>query len=273
MVSMEQRQLGQSGLSLPVVGMGTWKTFDVQDPAAVAARRKVVDVALEHGSNLFDSSPMYGAAERVLSAGLSGRRDQALVATKVWTPDDDEAAAQIQRALDYYAGRVDIYQVHNLVAWPTRLATLERLRDKQQVRAVGITHHEHPAFDELMNVMRTGRVTCIQVPYNLHDRLVEQAVLPLAAELGIGVLVMRPLQQGTLATRQPSAEQLEPLRAFGVSTWSQALLKWILSDTRVTAIIPATSSPAHAADNASAGSPPWFGAEERAYVARLAEQA
>src|SRR5450432_3369606 len=118
---MEKRWLGTSGLEVPVVGMGTWKTFDVKDAHAIAQRRGVVDMALELGLNLFDSSPMYGAAEHVLGVTLEGRRDRALVATKVWTPDDAEAERQIQRALTYFGGIVDVYQVHNLVAWPKRL--------------------------------------------------------------------------------------------------------------------------------------------------------
>jgi aryl-alcohol dehydrogenase-like predicted oxidoreductase len=269
---MERRQLGRSGLRVPVVGMGTWKTFDVQDAAAVAQRRTVVDVALRDGSNLFDSSPMYGAAERVLGQALAGRRDRAIVATKVWTPDDAEAERQIQRALGFYEGHVDIYQVHNLVAWPKRLARLEQLRDQDRVDVVGITHYEHAAFDELMQVMRSGRVGSIQIPYNVRDRVVEQAVLPLAAELGIGVLVMQPLGVGALAARAPADKALAPLASFGVRSWSQALLKWIVSDPRVTAVIPATSKTEHAEQNAAAGEPPWFGPDERAYVARLAEQ-
>jgi aryl-alcohol dehydrogenase-like predicted oxidoreductase len=269
---MELRRLGTSGLDVPVVGMGTWKTFDVRDRQAVAQRRTVVDIALEHGSSLFDSSPMYGAAEQVLGTALAGRREQALVATKVWTPDDAEAERQIEAALSYFGGLVDLYQVHNLVAWPTRLATLEKRRDAGLVRAVGATHYQHSAFAELMDIMRSGRISCVQVPYNALDRVVEQRLLPLAAELGIGVIVMRPLGAGALAVRSPRPEQLQPLGVFGVVTWPQALLKWLLSDSRVTTVIPATSSPEHARQNAEAGAPPWFGVEERAYVARLAEE-
>jgi aryl-alcohol dehydrogenase-like predicted oxidoreductase len=268
---LDQRSLGGSGLSVPVVGMGTWKTFDVSRPADIEQRRVVVNVALEHGCNLFDSSPMYGAAEQVLGLLLEGRRDRALIATKVWTPDDREAERQVERALGYFGGLVDIYQVHNLVAWPARLALLERLRDTGQVRAVGITHYAHSAFGDLMSIMRSGRVSSIQIPYNLLDRAVEQAVLPLAAELGIGVLVMRPLGTGPLARQTVPADSLRALAAFGVHTWSQALLKWLLSDPRVTSVLPATSNPEHARSNALAGDPPWFGPEERAYVARLAE--
>src|SRR6185437_4220628 len=107
---MERRRLGNSGLDVPVVGMGTWKTFDVAAPAEQAERRAVVDAALESGTDFFDSSPMYGAAERVLGAALERRREQALVATKVWTADDAEAEAQIQRALSYFGGLIDVYQ-------------------------------------------------------------------------------------------------------------------------------------------------------------------
>src|SRR5438132_124261 len=125
---------------------------------------------------------------------------------------------------------------------------------------------------EMMQIMRSGRITCIQVPYNVEDRAVEQVVLPLAAELDIGVLVMRPLGQGVLAAKSPPTEAIQCLTSFGVTTWPQALLKWVLSDTRVTAVLPATSSVRHAQQNAAAGDPPWFGPDEREYVARLAEQ-
>jgi aryl-alcohol dehydrogenase-like predicted oxidoreductase len=119
--------------------------------------------------------------------------------------------------------------------------------------------------------MRSGRVSSVQVPYNVRDRLVERELLPLAQELHVAVIVMRPLGEGALARRSPSAEKLRPLAPFGVHTWSQALLKWLISDPRVTSVIPATSSPEHVQENAAAGEPPWFGPVERAYVVRLAE--
>ena len=269
---MEQRPLGSPGLQVPVIGMGTWKTFDVTDPEEIAQRRLVVDAALAAGTNLFDSSPMYGAAEQVLGTTLAGRRDRARIATKVWTADDDEAARQIERSFGYYDGQVEIYQVHNLVAWQTRLKTLEYWRDQGRVKCVGITHYQHAAFADMMQIMRTKRVTMVQVPYNVEDRLVERDLLPLAAELGIGVLVMRPLGQGVLAAKSPPSQAMERLAPFGVTTWPQVLLKWILSDSRITSVLPATTSVVHAQQNACAGDPPWFGPEEREYVARLAEQ-
>src|SRR6184192_2362372 len=137
---MERRTLGNAGLDVPVVGVGTWKTFDVRGEQAEAAARGRVNEAFDAGADLFDSSPMYGRAEAVLGRALEGRRDQALVATKVWASGDREAEEQIERSLQFFGGRVDLYQVHNLVAWPKRLDMLERLKDDGRVRAVGATH-------------------------------------------------------------------------------------------------------------------------------------
>lgn len=267
---MQRRLLGNSGLDVPAVGMGTWRTFDVRTPAEVAARSEVLGEAIDAGATLVDTSPMYGAAERVLGGLLGGRRDAVLVATKVWTPDPAEGELQVQRALRWFDGGVDIHQVHNLVSWRAHLDTLERERERGTVRVVGATHWSPSAFPELETVMRTGRIGSIQVPYNPVEREVERRILPLAAELGIGVLVMRPFAEGALMRRPPPASALEPLRRFGVSTWGQALLKWILSDDRCHAALPASSRPGRMRENAAAGEPPWFGPQERALVERLA---
>jgi len=267
---METRTLGRSGLTVPAVGVGTWRTFDVRGQAAIDGARARVDEAFEAGASFFDSSPMYGAAEQVLSAALEGRRDQALVATKIWTGSKDEGEAQAKRALAWFGGRIDLYQVHNLVAWQTQLALLERLRDQGVVTAIGATHYSPSAFDDLAMVMRTGRISTIQVPYNPIENAVERTILPLAEELNLGVVVMRPFGEGSLMRRPPSAGELVPLAEFGVETWAQALLKWILSDPRCHVAIPATSKPGRTLENARAGESPWFGPAERKLVSRLA---
>jgi diketogulonate reductase-like aldo/keto reductase len=213
---------------------------------------------------------MYGQAERVLGKALRGRRDDALVATKVWASTDSEGKAQVKRSLAWFGGRVDLYQVHNLLAWRRHLPRLEKLRDEGVVAAVGATHWDPSAFDELAVVMRTGRITTIQVPYNPIENDVERTILPLADELHIGVVVMRPFAEGHLMRRQPSSAELAPLAEFGVKTWAQALLKWILSDPRCHTAIPATSRLARTQENAKAGQPPWFGKKERELVSRLA---
>jgi aryl-alcohol dehydrogenase-like predicted oxidoreductase len=267
---LERRVLGDGGPELPVVGMGTWRTFDVHSAEARANAHRVVDAALASGVTVFDSSPMYGAAEEVLGAALEGRREEAFVATKIWTHSPDEGRHQAERSLRFFGGYVDLYQVHNLVAWREQLALIEALRDQDLVGYTGATHYSPSAFAELADAMRTGRLDSVQVPYNPRERAVEREVLPLARDMGIGVLVMRPFGEGALMRHAPDPSELEPLREFGVETWAQALLKWTLSDPRVTVALPATSKPERIAENARAGEPPWLGAEERALVERLA---
>lgn len=263
---METRILGTSGLQVPVIGMGTWQVMNGTGIHAEDHARALVDQALAAGARFFDSSPMYGEAERLLGQALQGRRNRAHVATKVWADTLSEGRAQIERALAFYDGHVDLYQIHNLVAWREHLAVLEDLKASGAITAIGATHYRPAAFGKLREVMQTGRITTIQIPYNPWERDVERVILPLAAELGLGVVVMRPFGEGGLLRRPPPDAALAPLRAFGVTTWAQALLKWILSDPRCHVTIPATSRPERLHENAQAGDPPWFGADERAYV-------
>ena len=254
------------------MGLGTWQVLDVRG-SEEEARHEVVRVAIEEDGNLFDSSPMYGEAERVLGDALRKfGRDKAIVATKVWTSNDREAERQIERSLSYFGGRVELYQVHNLVAVERRLNALHRLKDEGRVRAVGATHYSRAAFGDLMSVMRSGRVDFVQVPYNATETAAAEELLPLAEELGLGVIAMVPFGSGRLVRRSPTQRDLEPLGEFGVETWAQALLKFVLSDRRVSSAIPATTSPERMRENARSGDPPWFGEEERRYVAELARR-
>lgn len=264
---MEPRRLAP-GIDVPVVGMGTWRTFDVDD-RQVASRRQIVDAALAGGANLFDSSPMYGRAEHVLGGALEGRREQAFVATKVWTSSASEARRQIEYSLGCFGGHIDLYQIHNLVGWREHLPVLEDLRTQGKIGLIGATHYVESALPELRRVMETGRIQAIQVPYNVRQRAVEQDVLPLAASMGLGVVVMRPFGEGALLRHLPPDSELRRFEAAGVRTWPQLLLKWILSDPRVTVVIPATSRPERMAENAASGEPPWLDDDQRAAVAQL----
>ena len=263
------RQLGNTKLTVPAIGMGTWRTFDVRGAEDEEVRARIVDAALEHGSNLIDTSPMYGEAERVLGGALEDRRDRAIIATKVWTESLDDGRRQIERALEWYGGYVDIYQIHNLVGWRKHLPVLEALRDEGRIGIIGATHYRHEAFPELRTVMETGRIQQIQIPYNARDHLAAREILPLAAELGLGVLAMRPLGEGALVRNPPPAIRLEPLHRFGIRTWGQALLKWIISDQRVHCAIPATSRIERVHENAAAGSEPLLDDDARSYIASL----
>jgi diketogulonate reductase-like aldo/keto reductase len=256
---MEERRLG------PVVGLGTWQTFG--GDAGLA--REVVGAALDAGVHVFDSSPMYRGAERALGTALDGRRDEATVATKIWANDVDEGRAQLAQQLDWYGGRVEVEQIHNLLNWMDHVAWLEEERDAGRIGKLGVTHYSPSAFGGLAEAMRSGRFDVVQLPYNPRERECETTLLPLAQELGLAVIVMRPFAEGSLVGRTPDEAALAPLREFGVETWAQALLKWVLSDERVDVAIPATKRPARVGENAAAGSPPWFGPDERALVERL----
>jgi aryl-alcohol dehydrogenase-like predicted oxidoreductase len=231
---MERRRFGRSDWDLPVIGLGTWRTFDVASDGEAAAK-EVVDAVWEGGTRLFDTSPMYGRAERVLGTALGDRRDEAVVATKIWTGSRREARAQLDAQLGFY-GRVEIEQIHNLVAWEDHLPWLEEQRDAGRIDLIGATHYAESAFGELERVMCTGRIDCIQIPFNPEERAAERRILPLAAELDLGVIAMRPLGGGALLRRHGADE----------------LLRWTLSDERVHVAIPATSNPEHARANVAA---------------------
>jgi aryl-alcohol dehydrogenase-like predicted oxidoreductase len=257
---MDRRRLGRTSIDVPAIGMGTWRTFDTDDD-----RRPLVDAAIELGIDLFDSSPMYGRAEAALARALEGIRDRVLVATKIWTPSAAEGRAQAERALGWF-GWVDVYQVHNLVNVPEQLALLEELKSQGKVRAVGATHYQESAFPDLVALIKSKRLDMVQIPYNPLRRSAERELLPLAESLGLGVLVMSPLQHGIL-DRRPTTAVLEEL---GVETWAQAVLKWVASDPRVSTVLTASSNVDHVRENARAGQPPFFTPAQRDLVVRVA---
>jgi diketogulonate reductase-like aldo/keto reductase len=254
---MEERRLG------PVVGLGTWNTFDADERLAA----EIVDAAADAGVRLFDTSPMYHGAEQSLAVALDGRRPDATVATKIWARSLEEGREQYRRQIDWYGGRVEIEQVHNLVSWREHLDWLERERDEGRVGRIGVTHYQAAAFAELAEAMRDPRVDCVQLPYNPHERACEQVLLPLAAELDMPVIVMRPLGAGELVRAEPPRAELD---ALGVDSWAEALLLWALSDERVDVVIPATKHPDRAEANARAGDGPRLDEAKRARIAELA---
>jgi aryl-alcohol dehydrogenase-like predicted oxidoreductase len=265
---MLTRTFGDTGLEVPVIGLGTWSTFDLpagQEPVAA----EVVDAAFASGTRLVDSSPMYGRAEQVLAGALGRRRSEAIVATKIWTPSVEDGRAQFAAQLRWFGGRVDVLQVHNLVAWRDHLPWMEAERDAGRIGVLGATHWSPGAFDELADVMRTGRIGAVQIPWNPVEREAEQEILPLAADLGVGVIAMRPFGEGGLLGHEPPTADLE---GAGLTSWPDALLRWGLSDPRVHVPIPATRDPEHARANARAGLGAGLDPDQRAVVERIARE-
>ncbi len=268
---MEFRKLAD--LDVPAVGLGTYKTFDVTSDEDIGVRTRVLDNCLTSQTAFVDSSPMYGEAEAVVGKATAGRRDQFQLATKVWSQGADEGEAQIARSFELMkTDHLDVLQVHNLLDWRVQLPTLERLKDEGKVGLVGLTHNSASAYPEMMDIMRTGRVDCIQIPYNVVNRAVEEKVLPLAAEMGIGVLVMEPLQKGRYVSGLRTQPDLSPLLEFGIKTWAQALLAWVVSHTAVTSAIPATTRPERIAENAVAGDAGNLPQELRDYIRKETER-
>ncbi len=268
---MRTRTIPSTGAALPVVGCGTWRTFDVGPAAeARAPLAEVLRVLFAAGGSVIDSSPMYGASEEVVGDLLTadGAHDRAFVATKVWIRGRDDGIRQMQRSMELLQRRhIDLMQVHNLLDWRTHLATLRAWKADGRIGHLGVTHYTASAHDELEAVMRAEKLDFIQVNYALDDRAVERRLLPLAADRGIAVLVNQPFGGGGLLRRLRD----RPLPAWageiGCDSWAQVLLKYILGHEAVTCVIPGTSRPAHMADNARAGSGPLPDAALRAHMA------
>jgi diketogulonate reductase-like aldo/keto reductase len=247
------RPIPSSGEQLPVVGLGSWITFNVgNDPAARANCTNVVRAFLEGGGRLIDSSPMYGSAQAVIGHALAQLKQPNTVfsADKVWIGSGERGPAQIDasRAL-WGVPRFDLLQVHNLLAWEDHLRTLQRLKASGRLRHIGITTSESRRHGELVKIMETRPLDFVQVSYNVLDREVEERILPLARERKIGVIVNRPFRQGDL-TQSLAGKPLPGWAAeIGCTSWAQVLLKFIVSHPDVTCAIPATSNPAHALEN------------------------
>lgn len=271
---MSTRPIPSTGEALPVIGMGTWQTFDVG--AGAAERAPLAEVLAElvaRGGKLVDSSPMYGASERVLGdlAAAQRLRSQLFVATKVWTSGRAEGVAQMESSLQKLGvERVDLMQVHNLVDVDTHLATLAEWKKAGRTRYVGVTHYTASAHDAVVRVLEKQRVDFVQINYSVGERDAERRVLPVARDRGVAVIANRPFVGGALIRRL--SKQAVPAWAAELecTTWAQLLLKFVVSHPAITAAIPATAKVAHLRDNLAAGRGPMPDEEQRARIAAAA---
>ena len=271
------RAIPSSGEAVPLVGLGSWITFNVgNDPVARDASTEVMRAFFQAGGRLIDSSPMYGSAQEVIGFGLRklGRPTNLFAADKVWIADGDEGRAQIETSRRLWGvPRFDLMQVHNLLSWQAHLPTLFAMKTAGQLRYVGITTSHGRRHDEMERIMASQPIDFVQFTYNLIDREAEQRLLPLARERGIAVIVNRPFQQGALLDRLGRRPRPPWAAEIDCTSWAQFALKFVISHPAVTCAIPATTRVDHVRENlgAAAGRLPDQALRSRmaAFVARL----
>ena len=270
-----QRAIPSSGELLPVMGMGTSRTFDTEgDPASLATLQEVLQAFFDGGGTVIDSSPMYGNSESRVGDVLRAipQRPKLFAATKVWTTGRQQGIAQMEEsARRMNVERFDLIAVHNLQDWQTHLETLKNWKAEGKVRYIGITTSHGRDHDEFLQVMRTQPLDFVQFSYNIEDRAAERELLPVAAERGIATMINRPYQRGALFTRSRGKELPALAAELDCSSWGQFYLKYILGHPAVTCIIPATASVRHMVDNMRANFGRLPDARQRAEMLRLFE--
>jgi len=254
--NMMTKRIPSSGESLPVVGLGTYKVFDVEStPAEIEIRRQIVDLLTQSGGSLVDTSPMYNRSEKNIGNIVSSGTDRKplFLATKVWTNGKDAGIRQMQRSAELMQTDViDLMQVHNLRDTALHMETIREWQESGQIRYSGLTHYTAGAHAALAREMERFKPDFIQINYSLGEREAEDRLLPLARDLGVAVLINRPFQTGRLFRAVSGIELPDWAKEFATS-WGQFFLKFIISHPAVTCVIPATSKTHHMIDNLGAG--------------------
>lgn len=251
-----RRSIHSTGEKLPVIGLGTWQTFDVS--ASREQReplKEVIKALLQKGGTVVDSSPMYGRSEEVvgtLSAELNVN-DKLFIATKVWTNGKDSGIRQMNESFTRMRREtIDLMQIHNLTDWETHIKTLRAWKDERRIRYIGLTHYTDSAHDRLISIMGKEKVDFIQINYNLLERNAEKRLLPYAEEKGVAVLINQPFASGSLFQKVRGKTLPSWAREFDCNSWAQFFLKFIISHPAVTCAIPGTAKPHHMLDNIGA---------------------
>jgi diketogulonate reductase-like aldo/keto reductase len=258
---MLRRAIPRTGEQLPVVGLGTWQTFDVG--SSDRERRPLVEVLRRFsaaGGRVIDSSPMYGRAEAVVGR-LKEHVPGVFLATKVWTRGRERGIEQMEQSMRLFGVEpIDLVQVHNLVDWRTHLETLRDWKRRGRIRYLGITHYQTGAFRELESILREEEIDFLQIPMSITVPDAAAHLLPLAAERGVAVLVNRPFEEGSALRRGPLPSWAA---RFDCRSWAEVFLRWIISHPEVTCVIPATRNPIHMSENLRAGEGRVLDARER----------
>jgi diketogulonate reductase-like aldo/keto reductase len=254
---MHKRVIPSSGESLPIIGCGTWQTFDTgPSETKRAPLKEVLRTLFAAGGSMIDSSPMYGRSEQVVGVLLAELQaeTQAFVATKVWTQGHSAGIRQMNDSARLLRkARIDLMQIHNLVDWRTHLKTLRDWKANQHIRYIGITHYSSTAYDQLETVMRSEQLDFVQLNYSLADRQAERKLLGLAADRGIAILVNQPFGGGALLRGLSKVPLPTWVQEIGCDSWPQVLLKYVIAHPAVTCAIPGTSRPQHMRENCESG--------------------
>lgn len=260
-----QRAIPSSGERIPAVGLGTWLTFDlpINDVEGLARRRQVLERFFAGGGRLVDSSPMYGHAEAVMGELLARPEPRLFSATKVWTGLPLYGPTQMRRSLSLWRlPRVDLMQVHNLLAWRSHLKTLREWQAEGRTRYIGVTTSHGRAPDEVRHILMHERIDVLQITYSPADHSAEP-LIALAAERGVAVIVNRPFDGGALLSRLEGRPLPGIARELQCESWAALVLKWTLANPAVTCAIPATTNPLHVAQNLAALQGPLPDARQR----------
>jgi diketogulonate reductase-like aldo/keto reductase len=254
---MNKRRIPSSNEEIPVIGLGTWQTFDVGNSKQEREPLKeVLKILIKNGGSLIDSSPMYGRSEKVVGELTTelGIKSSIFEATKVWTTGLNDGRNQLNNSFRLLqTNSLDLLQIHNLLDWKTHLRTLQDLKEKKQIRYIGITHYHQGGYAEMEKIMKHEPIDFIQINYNLATREANEKLLPLAQDKGIAVIINRPYEGGTLFRKFKNKPLPEWAAEFNAKTWGQFFLKFILANQAVTCVIPGTSKPKHMTDNTQAG--------------------
>ncbi|MGA8258659.1 MAG: aldo/keto reductase [Arenicellales bacterium] len=251
------RVIPSSGESIPVMGLGTARTFDVAlTESSLAPLREVVRLFVDRGGKMIDSSPMYGRAEEVVGRLVSdlGVHDEIFYATKVWTRGQQAGMDQMNQSFARLrTSFIDLMQVHNLTDTATQIRNIRKLQGEGRVRYIGITHFSTGAFDELEAWMRKEKLDYVQFPYSIVDRTAEKRLLPAARDLGVATIAHRNFENGRLFSRIKGVALPHWAAEFDCASWGNFFLKYLIGEPGLTNLIPATSEARHLTDNMNAG--------------------
>ncbi len=259
---MLTRPIPSSGEPMPVVGFGTWQTFDIGASSAERdPRRQVLEELFAAGGRMIDSSPMYGRAEAVvgdllaeMKAHATKGHERAFLATKVWTTGEKAGIAQMEAsAARMKAPTIDLMQIHNLVYWRTHLKTLRAWKEAGRFRYIGITHYTTGSLDTLADILEAERLDFVQMGYSLATRAAERRLLPVARQRGVAVIANQPFDSGGMFAKVKGRPLPGWAADYDCASWAQIMLKYLIAHPAMTCVIPGTARPEHARDNIAAG--------------------